>query len=110
MKKQFGAWMAKMFPMLAKMKGLRGTWFDPFGRTGERQMERALIREYEADMALLLTLVRDDTAEAALALAQLPLDIRGFGPVKEAKARKAAKRREELLAVLRAEPQRAAAE
>ena len=110
MKKQFGAWMAKMFPMLAKMKGLRGTWFDPFGRTGERQMERALIREYEADMALLLTLVRDDTAEAALALTQLPLDIRGFGPVKEANARKAAKRREELLAVLRAEPQRAAAE
>jgi indolepyruvate ferredoxin oxidoreductase len=35
-------------------------------------------------------------------LAELPLSIRGFGPVKQANEAKAAKRREELLAVIHA--------
>jgi indolepyruvate ferredoxin oxidoreductase len=109
-KKEFGARMASAFPKLAKLKWLRGTPFDPFGRTAERRMERALIKEYEADMAEVLSIVRPDTRDAAIALAGLPRDIRGFGPVKEANARKAAKRREELLAVLRAVPMQQAAE
>jgi indolepyruvate ferredoxin oxidoreductase len=73
-------------------------------------MERALIKQYETDMAEVLNNVRPDTRDAAVALAALPLDIRGFGPVKEANARKAAKRREELLAVLRSAPMQQAAE
>ncbi|MDP5360430.1 MAG: hypothetical protein NWR52_09915, partial [Paracoccaceae bacterium] len=72
--------------------------------------ERALIKQYEADMAEVLRILRPDTRDAAIALAQLPLDIRGFGPVKDANARKAEKRREELLAVLRATPMQQAAE
>ena len=39
---------------------------------------------------------------AAVALAELPLQIRGFGPVKEANETAAAKRREELLAAIAA--------
>ena len=54
MKREFGAMFAKAMPWLAKMKGLRGTPFDPFGRTAERKMDRALIAQYEADMAMLL--------------------------------------------------------
>ena len=96
--------MAWLFPKLAKLKWLRGTPFDPFGRTAERRMERALIKEYEADMQEVLTLLRPDTEAAAAALAALPLEIRGFGPVKEANARKAAKKRAELWATLRAKP------
>jgi len=38
---------------------------------------------------------------ALVALAELPLQIKGFGPVKAANAAKAEKRREEFLAVLR---------
>ncbi len=110
MKREFGARMAWAFPKLAKLKWLRGTPFDPFGRSAERKMERALIKEYEADMAEVLTIMRPDTADAAIALAALPLEIRGFGPVKEANARKAAKRREELLGVLRGAPMQQAAE
>ena len=33
-----------------RLKGLRGTPFDPFGYSAERRMERALIAEYERDM------------------------------------------------------------
>jgi indolepyruvate ferredoxin oxidoreductase len=91
---------AKLFPLLARMRRMRGTGWDVFGRTVERRMERALIVEYERDLAMVRDAVRPDTQEAAIALARLPLDLRGFDPVKMANAQKAAKRREELLAVI----------
>ena len=110
-KKAYGAGMQRGFRLLARMKALRGTPFDPFGRTEERRLERALIAEYERDMETIRPLMTPQTQEAAVALARLPLTIRGFGPVKHANALKAAKRREELLAVLRMPPKaRAAAE
>ncbi|MCB2128586.1 MAG: indolepyruvate ferredoxin oxidoreductase family protein [Rhodobacteraceae bacterium] len=111
-KREFGSWMIPVFRVLAAMKGLRGGRFDCFGRSAERRMERALIAQYEADMAEILPMVKAETLAAAVALAELPLDIRGFGPVKEAAERKAAKRREELLAIIRAggKPLRSAAE
>ena len=55
----------------------------------------------EADMAEWLPKARPETMDALVALAELPLQIKGFGPVKQANAAKAEKRREEFLAVLR---------
>ncbi|MDZ7709954.1 MAG: indolepyruvate ferredoxin oxidoreductase family protein [Roseovarius sp.] len=101
-KREFGPWMLRGFGLLAPLKVLRGTPLDPFGRSAERKMERALIRQYEADMAEVLPRLDANTRDAVIALAELPLTIRGFGPVKEANAAKAGKRREELLAVIRA--------
>jgi indolepyruvate ferredoxin oxidoreductase len=100
-KKTFGEGMLRSFRLLAKLKGLRGTPFDPFGRTAERRMERALIAQYERDMDEVLPRLTPETHDAIVALAELPLKIRGFGPVKEANEREASKRREELLAVIR---------
>ncbi len=101
-KKTYGEGMLRAFRDLARLKVLRGTPLDPFGRTAERRMERALIAQFERDMAEILPLLTPETRDAALALARLPLQIRGFGPVKDANARAAAKRREELLASIRA--------
>ncbi|WP_417723648.1 indolepyruvate ferredoxin oxidoreductase family protein [Salipiger sp.] len=101
-KKAFGERMLTAFRLLAPLKILRGTPFDPFGRTEERRMERALIAQYEADMAEWLPLLTPQTRDALVALAELPLRIKGFGPVKMAAEREAAKRREELLDTLRA--------
>ena len=101
-KREFGPWLEGPLKLLARLRFLRGTPLDPFGYSSERRMERALIREYEADMAEVLPKLDDTTRDAVVALAELPLSIRGFGPVKEANAEKAAKRREELLAVVRA--------
>ncbi len=109
LKKAFGARMARMFPLLARMKRLRGTPFDPFGRTAERRMERALIKQFEGDMKALIKAGQLD-GDAAIALARLPLSIRGFGPVKDANAQKAAKQREAILAELKASPIKHAAE
>ena len=47
-KRRYGPWMLRAFRLLARLKRLRGTAFDPFGRTAERRMERRLLREYEA--------------------------------------------------------------
>ncbi len=101
-KRRFGAWIERLWPMLAAGKMVRGTWADPFARSEERRMERGLIRQYEADMVEVLGAVTDRTRDAAVALAELPLQIRGFGPVKSANSARAEKRREELLATIRA--------
>jgi indolepyruvate ferredoxin oxidoreductase len=101
-KRAFGPWIGRLYPVLAGMKGLRGTPLNPFGYTAERRMERALIRQYEADMATWLPKAGQVDPDALLALAELPLSIRGFGPVKEANAAKAALRRSEILARLEA--------
>jgi len=109
-KTEYGAGMARMFPILAKLKWLRGTALDPFGRHPERKMERALIAQYEVDMAEVIEQYGDAAPEAAVALAELPLEIRGFGPVKIENEAKAAKRREALLAELSQGPMATAAE
>jgi indolepyruvate ferredoxin oxidoreductase len=66
------------------MKIVRGTPFDIFGYTAERRTERALIGWYEAQVEKILD--RLDAARFAdlLAIAKAPMDIRGYGPVKEA--------------------------
>src|SRR5262249_10532665 len=50
----FGPWMMTVFRLLAKLKGLRGTAFDPFGYTQERRSERALIADYDALLAEIM--------------------------------------------------------
>jgi indolepyruvate ferredoxin oxidoreductase len=69
-----------------------------------------LIKQYEADMADVLSVLTPENIETAKALAALPLEIRGFGPVKEANERKAAKKREALLAAMRGTVSQIAAE
>ncbi len=109
-KSEYGAWMLRAFAVLRRFKGLRGTPFDPFGRTAERRMERALIKEYQRDIKALLKNWPTDHPDVACAIAELPLQIRGFGHVKQANAAAAAKRREELRAGLTQPPLSAAAE
>ena len=101
-KRAFGAWVEPGFRLLARLKVLRGTPLDIFGYSAERRMERGLLRQYRADMERLLPKVRPETREAMIALAELPLDIRGFGPVKAEAARKAEARRADLVAAIEA--------
>lgn len=87
-KRQFGPWMLSAFRLLARMKGLRGTVFDPFGYTAERREERALIAWYEDLVETHLDGI--DAAGAAdwKKRFEAPLQMRGYGPVKaEAVAR-----------------------
>ena len=82
-KRQFGPWMLKAFGVLAKFKFLRGTPFDPFGYSAERRLELDLIEEYERNLDYLLKELNADNYRTAVALAELPEQIRGYGHVKE---------------------------
>jgi len=102
LKREFGAWVLPLFRVLARLKGLRGTALDPFGRSAERRAERAAIAEYESDMREVLRGVTPMTAGLVRELGELPLSVRGYGPVKDAAALKAAGRRLALLDAIRA--------
>ena len=82
-KQPFGPWMRAAFGWLAKMKGLRGTALDPFGRSEERKTERALIGEYRAAIDGLLATLSADKLPLAVEIARIPEDIRGYGHVTE---------------------------
>ena len=81
-KREYGPWVFRAFRLLARMRGLRGTAWDLFGRTGERRMERRLIGEYERTIGEVLGGLRPGNHEAALAIAAVPERIKGFGHVK----------------------------
>jgi indolepyruvate ferredoxin oxidoreductase len=81
----FGGWMLKYgFPLLARLKGLRGGPLDLFGAMPERKMERALVVGYEAQLDRLLTGVTAERLSLAVKIASVPDQIRGYGFIKEA--------------------------
>jgi indolepyruvate ferredoxin oxidoreductase len=84
MKAKFGPRMLVAFRVLAKLKGLRGTWMDVFGYSAERRAERALIGEYRETVLALLGKLSRGSLEKAVELASVPEEIRGYGHVKEA--------------------------
>jgi indolepyruvate ferredoxin oxidoreductase len=78
----FGPWIFPVFKLMAKLKGLRGTAFDPFGYSRERKTERALIVEYESILSEVLAKLDAGNHHVAVGLAAIPEKIRGFGHVK----------------------------
>jgi indolepyruvate ferredoxin oxidoreductase len=82
-KKTFGQWMQGPFRILARLKFLRGTTFDPFGHTAERRSERELIGWYESIVETLLSSLGKAEIDQLAAIAAAPMEIRGYGPVKE---------------------------
>ena len=68
----FGPWLLPAFRLLASLKFLRGTAFDPFGHTQERRTERKLIEDYQAMLAKVLDTLTPDNHHVAVALASIP--------------------------------------
>ena len=108
-----GPWMMPVLRMLARMKGLRGSWLDVFGYARERRMERQMIADYERRIDEITQRLTGGNHAAAVALALLPLEIKGFGHVKLKNADAAKVKEIGLLARLRSSsptPVREAAE
>ena len=99
-----------LFRALRYGKVLRGTPLDPFGWQAERRAERALIGETERSIDAAIAALRPETLDTAVALADIPNHIRGFGPVKDKAMADAAPQRSALLAALSAQPVAIAAE
>ena len=101
-KSRYGPWMMRVFGVLARLRGLRGTALDPFGYTRERRRERHLIECYEQVVASLLGGLDHANHAVAVEIASLPERIRGFGHVKARSIEEAERREAELLERFRA--------
>jgi indolepyruvate ferredoxin oxidoreductase len=108
-KRVWGPWVFTAFKLLARLKGLRGTAFDIFGRTHERRAERRLTAEYEATLRALLPTLGPANHALAVAIARVPEQIRGFGHVKERNLEQAKVREGQLIAAFHQPPAEASA-
>lgn len=91
-KSEFGPWMYGALSVLKHFRFLRGTVFDPFGRTEERRIERRLIDDYIARIQRVAAELSSENLDAAIEIANIPDEIRGYGPVKLAAIKKAENR------------------
>jgi len=89
------------FRVMAALRFLRGTPFDPFGWTAHRRLERRLIGEYEATVSELLAGLTAENRPIAVEIASLPEHVRGFDTVKERHLAEAKEKERELLAAFR---------
>jgi indolepyruvate ferredoxin oxidoreductase len=81
-KLKLGSWFVPAFRLLYRMRRLRGTWADPFGRAKVRRVERELIDEYEQLVAEALALLTPDNHADVVALLDLPDLVRGYEDIK----------------------------
>ncbi len=100
-KRVYGAWMRKPLAVLARLKGLRGTWLDVFGYTEERRLERSLVTAYEASVAALERELTERNLAVAVEIANVPATIRGYGHVKQRNIEAARQREKALFAQFR---------
>ncbi|VTU37995.1 indolepyruvate ferredoxin oxidoreductase [Variovorax sp. PBL-H6] len=95
-KRELGPWALTAMGWLARLRGLRNTPFDPFRRNDERRYALRDIASYEADIERLLQGLDAGRLETAVAIAELPEHIRGYGHVRERHADAAQQRKEAL--------------
>jgi indolepyruvate ferredoxin oxidoreductase len=103
-KRAFGQWIQTPLRLLARLKRLRGTAFDVFGYTAERRAERALITWYEAVIDMMLGKLDASRLPDIVAIAKAPMEIRGYGPVKDAAIDKTRAEVARLTALLASDP------
>jgi indolepyruvate ferredoxin oxidoreductase len=92
-----GPWFRPAFRSLVALRRLRGTAFDPFGRTEVRRVERALVAEYRDVITRLADGLTADNHALAVEIAGLPDMVRGYEEIKLANVRAYRERMAELL-------------
>jgi len=96
-----GPWAFRALAWLARLRFLRGTPLDPFGRAKDRVLERRLVREYEARLDELCAGLTPGNHALAVEIASLPERVRGFDLVKEQQLAAVRPEEQELLSRLR---------
>ena len=78
-----GQWVRFFFGVLSRLRKIRGTKFDVFGYSVERKSERDLRDNFYKVLQLVALNLEHDNIAVALKIFELPLRVRGFGPVKK---------------------------
>ncbi len=97
-KRAVGAGATWTFHLLRASRRLRESPLDPFGRSPLRREERRLRDEYAATVDQLSATLSKESLARAIALAEAPSQIRGFGALKGRAIAQYDERRRELLA------------
>ena len=80
---KMGQWLLYLMKLIATLKFLRGTFFDPFGYSAERKIERKLIQDYEIRILNITKKLNKENYDTACKIAKIPEKIRGFGYIKK---------------------------
>jgi indolepyruvate ferredoxin oxidoreductase len=86
-KLELGGWFTPLLRLLVPMRRLRGTAWDPFGRSEVRRVERELIAWYEGLLDEIVFELAPANYGAAVQLAAAPDRIRGYEGIKLRNAR-----------------------
>jgi indolepyruvate ferredoxin oxidoreductase len=81
-KLRLGPWFTPVFRSLCRLRHLRGTVADPFGRTPVRRTERALLAEYRQLLEEIPRCLTAANAATYRQMAALPAVVRGYEEVK----------------------------
>jgi indolepyruvate ferredoxin oxidoreductase len=82
-KREFGPWVWPLLRIMARMKFLRGTRWDPLSYTAERKLDQQLISGFETAIKSVLQTLTPDKHAIGVEIATLPQSVRGYGHVKE---------------------------
>jgi len=82
-KQTYGAWVMPLFNVLSALRKLRNTPLDLFAWTRDRRNSLSDLALYRSDLMLLIEHLDEAHYATALALAELPKQLRGFGPVRD---------------------------
>jgi len=96
-----GRRMMAAMKVLAGLRGLRGTPLDVFRVSEERRMQRHLLADYRVLVDMMLSGLTPQNHAAAVDLAALPLEMRGFGHVLERNVKAVKEKEVALLATFR---------
>ncbi len=77
-----GRWFKPVLSTMYALRGVRGTWLDPFGHDKLRVSERALISQYADALTGAMDALSQANAPVIAKLAGLPDIVRGYGQVK----------------------------
>ena len=102
-KRAFGPWLRPLLKLLAQGRRWRGSALDPLRGRAERQTALALAEAYGAIVERLLARLDAGRLDAAVAIAEAPAQIRGFGPVRLRNAQAVQARMRALLVAYEAE-------
>jgi indolepyruvate ferredoxin oxidoreductase len=100
-KLKLGPWFRTPLKVLARLKTLRGTLFDPFGYAAIRRQERALVVWYRNLIEEILELAGPENLTLAIEIATLPDQIRGYENIKMQSVQEVKRLAEEKLALVK---------
>ncbi|MFW2057922.1 indolepyruvate ferredoxin oxidoreductase family protein [Acinetobacter haemolyticus] len=100
-KRAFGYWIRFPMMLLARLQLLRETFLDPFARHEERRREQAWRDRYITFVEALIASPEQYDLTVAEEIAQLPVEVRGFGHIKAQAMQTAMQRWDELSLALK---------